>query len=87
MEKINNSLKIKLIGFLLFSNVLVYLLSSSPIEPSRSIKPSFEIRRGYIEMKIKGNLMTSFSPYKPIGKIHYDWNYTIHQELCVIVKI
>ncbi|MFT6632949.1 MAG: hypothetical protein ACJAS4_002917 [Bacteriovoracaceae bacterium] len=69
MEKINNSIKIKLICLLFFSNISVYLLSSEPIEENHINIPQLVERKGYIEMRIRGNLLTSFSPNKAITLI------------------
>ena len=69
MEKISNSLKIKLICLLFFSNISVYLLSSAYIEEDHVIVPSIVERKDYIEMRVRANLLTSFSPNKPVTLI------------------
>jgi hypothetical protein len=71
MEKINNTTKIKLICLLFFSNISVYLLTSPSLENDLHAmpNPTFQIRKGYTEMRIRANLLTSYSHNKPISLI------------------
>ncbi|MBT4793358.1 MAG: hypothetical protein HON90_17435 [Halobacteriovoraceae bacterium] len=72
MQKKDNSMKIKIIFLFMISNLSIYLLSSSgEVNPSSAPEDfSFE-KKGYIELKIRANLLTSFELNKAISILNH----------------
>ncbi len=72
MEKIDNSLKLKILFLLVFSNISIYMLASTPDETSIRTENIFQERIGYTDFKLKAQLLTSFAVNKPITIISKD---------------
>lgn len=72
MEKITHTTRMKLISLLFFSNVVVYLISSEPVEIPITVEEVTQTRKGYIDISIQANLLTSFARNKPVSLISSD---------------
>lgn len=73
MEKLNKTIRIKLLFFLFFTNIIVFIIASSMEEGASptSLESSFE-REGYSKFRLNAKLFTSFEPQKPISIISKD---------------
>lgn len=72
MEEISKTNKIKLFFIFLLSNISVYLLASSPPEEGVILEevPISEIRQGYVNIRIKGQLLCEFDSQKAVSIYH-----------------
>ena len=71
-DKLDKALKLKLLFVLLMSNISMYMfMSSSPDQFELKNEPDL-FREGYSELKIQGNLLTSFEENKPISILTRD---------------
>ncbi len=67
MEKLNRTIKIKILFVIAFTNLSMYMIASTPTEDYEIPTTKFvETREGYIDFKVKGELLTSFAINKPI---------------------
>ncbi|MAX66251.1 MAG: hypothetical protein QF441_04340 [Bacteriovoracaceae bacterium] len=71
MEKLNNTLKVKLLFIFLLSNISVYLFTNSSVEDTYIKQEAPDIYRpGYTSVKIRGNLRTDFIKNKPVSLLN-----------------
>lgn len=66
MTKLDTPLKLKLLFTLLMSNFCVYILSQSHNVSEEQITEQSYLRKDYTELKLYGDLMTSFTYLRPI---------------------